>query len=298
MIEWLLEPFGYAFMSRALLATVITGGVCALVGVYVVLRGMALFGHALAHAVLPGVAIAYLLGGSNPLALSIGGLAAGIITALGISAVSKQGVKEDSATGILFVSMFALGIALISTVPSYTTDLTHFLFGNLLGVSNSDLWLISGFGLVVVVVMSAFYKEFMVNSFDPILARTLRLPVGFLNALMLLLIAVTVVLALQVVGIALMSAMLVTPAATALLLSRRLPLVMFLSVLLGILSGVVGLYLSYYLNVASGSAIVLVCTFFFLAAFFFSPRQGIVKRLLTTRQAINSGEQVETVATS
>ncbi len=298
MIDWLWEPFSYAFMSRALLASIITGGVCALVGVYVVLRGMALFGHALAHAVLPGVAIAYLLGGSNPLALSVGGLIAGIVTALGISAISKQGVKEDSATGIIFVSMFALGIALISTVRSYTADLTHFLFGNLLGVSNSDLWLIFGFGLVVVAVITAFFKEFVIISFDPILAKTLRLPIGFLNTLLLLLVAVTIVLALQVVGIALMSAMLVTPPATALLLTRRLPLVMALSVLLGILSGVVGLYLSFYLNVASGPAIVLVCTAFFLAALFFSPRQGFIKRLITSRQAVDAGEQVEPVTTS
>ncbi|NEP84575.1 MAG: metal ABC transporter permease, partial [Okeania sp. SIO3B3] len=267
-------------------------GVSALVGTYVVLRGMALFGHALAHAVLPGVAVAYLIGGSNPLGLALGGLIAGIVTALGITAVSQQGVKEDSATGIIFISMFALGIALISTVRSCTTDLTHFLFGNVLGVGNSDLWLISGFGAVVVIVIALFYKEFQVMSFDPLLAKTLRLPTTLLNGLLLLLIAVTIVLALQVVGIALMSAMLVTPAATALLLTRRLPWVMSLSVLLGVLSGVIGLYLSFYINVASGPAIVLTSTALFLLALVFSPYRGLWRRLAqrlhnpTTRQAV------------
>lgn len=278
MLEWLFDPFAYAFMVRSLLAATVTGGVCALVGTYVVLRGMALFGHALAHAVLPGVAVAYLIVGSNPVGLAVGGLVAGIVTALGINAVSQQGVREDSATGIIFVSMFALGIALISTVRSYTTDLTHFLFGNVLGVGNSDLWLIAGFGVVVIIVIGLFYKEFQVMSFDPLLAKTLRLPITLLNGLLLLLIAVTIVLALQVVGIALMSAMLVTPATTALLLTRRLPWVMGLSVLLGVLSGVIGLYLSFYMNVASGPAIVLTTTAFFLLALVFSPYRGLWRR--------------------
>ncbi|MEZ4870484.1 MAG: metal ABC transporter permease [Caldilineaceae bacterium] len=279
-LAWLTDPFGYAFMTRGLIAAVITGAVCAVIGTYVVLRSMALFGHALAHAVLPGVAVAYLLGGSNPLALSFGGLVAGVLTALGIGAVSKSGVKEDTATGIIFVSMFALGIALISTARSYTNDLTHFLFGDVLGVADSDLWLIAGFGFVVILTILLFYKEFLVISFDPMLAKTLRLPTALLDSLLLLLIAVTVVLALQVVGVALMSAMLVTPAATAWLLTRRLPIMMGLAALIGALGGTVGLYLSFYVNVASGPAIVLICTAFFLLALLFSPQQGLLLRIL------------------
>ncbi len=274
----LLEPLGYAFMVRGLLAALIVGVVCAVLGSYIVLRGMALFGNALAHAILPGVAVAYLLGGRGQSGLVVGGLAAGIIAALGIGAVGRGGVREDTAVGVIFTGMFALGITLISTVRSYTVDLTHFLFGNVLGVSAADLWLIGGFGGLVLLAILAFYKEFLVLSFDPVLAKTLRLPAAFLNNLLLLLIALTIVLSLQTVGVALMSAMLVTPAATANLLTRRLPLMMTLAAVIGAVSAVTGLYLSFYVNVASGPAIVLVCTLFFLLAFLFSPSQGVLSR--------------------
>ena len=188
---------------------------------------------------------------------------------------------------------------IISTVRSYTADLTHFLFGNLLGVSNSDLWLIFGFGLVVVAVMTAFYKEFVVISFDPILAKTLRLPIGFLNALLLLLVAVTIVSGAASgrhrpdVGHAGYAGS-HGAAANPPLAAGDGPV----GFCWEFLSGVVGLYLSFYLNVASGPAIVLVCTAFFLAALFFSPRQGFIKRLITARQAVDAGEQVEPVTTS
>lgn len=273
LLHLIVDPLNYAFMTRGLAAALIVGIVCAVLGAYIVLRGMALFGNALAHAILPGVAVSYLLGGSNQSWLFAGGLVAGILTALGIGAISKGGVKQDTAIGVIFTGMFALGIALISTVRSYTVDLTHFLFGDVLGVSNTHLWLISIFGAVVILTILAFYKEFLVLSFDPLLAKTLRLPDTFLNYLLLFLIAITIVLSLQTVGIALMSAMLVTPAATAYLLTRRLPLMMALAATIGAVSAVTGLYLSFYVNVASGPAIVLVCTFFFLAAFVISPHK-------------------------
>ncbi|MCB0178906.1 MAG: metal ABC transporter permease [Anaerolineae bacterium] len=276
LLVWLTDPLGYAFMLRGLAAALIVGVVCAVLGTYIVLRGMAFFGDAIAHAILPGVAIGYLVGGTNSLPLLIGGLVAGILSALGIGAITRSGIKEDTAIGVIFASMFALGIALISTVRSYTVDLTHFLFGNVLGVSNSDLWLTGGFGALVIITIAAFYKEFMVISFDPILAKTLRLPINFLNNLLLLLIAVTIVLSLQTVGVALMAAMLVTPAAAASLLTRRLPVMMVLSATIGAISAIAGLYLSFYVNIASGPAIVLVCTTFFLLAFLFSPRQGLL----------------------
>lgn len=278
LLSFILDPLAYPFMGRGLAAALIVGVVCSVLGTYIVLRGMALFGHSLAHAVLPGVAIGYLVGGSQPVLLFIGGLTAGVLTALGIGVVSRGGIKEDTATGVIFSAMFALGVALISTVRSYTTDLTHFLFGNVLGVSTGDLWLVSISGGVVILFIFIFYKEFLVLSFDPILAKTLRLPVNFLNYTLLVMMAVTIVLSLQTVGIALMSAMLVTPAATAYLLTSRLPVMMALSVLVGILSAVTGLYLSFYVNVASGPAIVLASTLFFLIAFVVSPRQGFFKR--------------------
>ena len=286
LFNWIIEPLSYAFMIRGLAAVVIVGIVSGVLGTFVILRGMALFGNALAHAILPGVAIAYLLAGTSQW-LFVGGLAAGIVTALGIGAISKEGVKEDTATGVMFVSMFALGIALISTVRSYTTDLTHFLFGNVLGVSGADLWLIGLSAAMVLILIAAFYKEFLVVSFDPILATTLRLRASFFNYLLLLLIAVTIVLSLQAVGVALMTAMLVTPAATASMLTRRLPYMMLLSAVIGASSGVIGLYLSYYISVASGPAIVLTSTTFFLLALLFSPYQGLITRWrLAQRQAL------------
>jgi len=277
-LNFLLGPLSYPFMVRGLTAAVIVGIICAVIGCYVVLRGMAFFGDALAHAILPGVAVAYLLAGSNPLWLSAGALAAGVLTALGIGAISRGGLKEDTAIGVMFAGMFALGVAIISTVRSYTVDLTHFLFGNVLGVAGSDLWLSAICGGLVILTILAFYKEFMVMSFDPLLAQTLRLPTTFLHYLLLLLIAVTIVLSIQTVGVALMSAMLVTPAAAASLLTRRLPVMMVLAAAIGAVSGVAGLYLSFYLNIASGPAIVLVCTFFFLLALLFSPYQGWLTR--------------------
>ncbi|HMQ53628.1 MAG TPA: metal ABC transporter permease [Anaerolineae bacterium] len=291
VISWIVDPLGYAFMVRGLIAAVVVGGVCAILGTYVILRGMALFGHSLAHAVLPGVAVAYLLGGANPVFLFLGGLIAGVLTAAGIGFVSREGLlKEDTATGVVFIGMFALGIALISTVRSFTADLTHFLFGNVLGVATSDLWLTAVFGALVLVTLFLFYKELLVYSFDPVLAKTLRLPTTFLNYVMLVLMAITIVLSLQTVGIALMSAMLVTPAGTAYLLSQRLPMMMVLSAGFGTLSAVGGLYLSFYINIASGPAIVLLCTLFFLLAFIFSPRTGLIKRWkFIRRKQPNSG---------
>ncbi|HEY85506.1 MAG TPA: metal ABC transporter permease [Chloroflexi bacterium] len=282
LINLLLDPLGYEFMVRGLIAALMVGIVSAVIGTYIVLRGMALFGNALAHAILPGVAVAYLLGGNNQSWLFVGGLTAGVITSLGIGAISKGNIKQDTAIGVMFTGMFALGIALISTVRSYTVDLTHFLFGDVLGVSNSDLWLIGVFGGLVILTVLAFYKEFLVLSFDPILSKTLRLPAAFLNYLMLLLIAITIVLSLQTVGVALMSAMLVTPAASASLLTRRLPIMMALAATIGALSAIFGLYLSFYVNIASGPAIVLVTTFFFLLAFIFSPSQGALRRFLVS----------------
>ncbi len=275
LVGWLLDPLAYPFMIRGMAAAVIVGIVCALVGTYVVLRGMAFFGDALAHTILPGVAVGYLIGGGARGPLFWWGLLTAVLAALGIGAVSKGAqLKEDTAIGIIFAGMFALGIALISTVRSYAVDLAHFLFGDVLAVSRGDLYVIGILGGIVVLTIVALYKEFMVLSFDPILAATLRIPDRFLYYLLLVLIAVAIVISLQTVGVALMMAMLVTPAATAYLLTRRLPTMMALAAFIGAVSGVAGLYLSFYISVASGAAIVLVCTVLFVIAFLFAPRRG------------------------
>jgi len=261
VIEQILEPLRYPFMQRGLLAAVIVGIVCANLGAYVVLRGMAFFGDALAHAILPGVAVGYLVGAGARGPLFWWALLAAVASAFGIGAISRgTKIREDTAIGIIFAGMFALGIALISTVRSYSVDLTHFLFGDVLGVSDGDLLRTAVFGGMILVAIVAFYKEFLVLSFDPILAATLRLPARLLEYLLIVLIAVAIVVSLQTVGVALMVAMLVTPAATAYLLTQRLPVMMVLGAVIAAASGVIGLYFSFYLNVSSGAAIVLTCT--------------------------------------
>jgi len=273
-MNWLLEPLQYMFMVRGLLVSVLVGILCAIMGTYVVIRGMAFLGDAMAHAILPGVAIAYLLHGN----LLVGALVASIVIALGIGLFSKGGmIKEDTAIGILFAAALALGVALISSIQTYAVDLSHILFGNVLGVTTGDLWLTGGLGLIILLLVAINFKQFMVISFDPVLAATLRLPAEFLRNLMLLLLAVTVVVSLQTVGVGLAVAMLVTPAAAAYLLTRRLMQMMVISALIGAFSSLIGLYISFYLNIVSGSAIVLTATLFFLVAFLFNPRQGVLR---------------------
>jgi ABC-type Mn2+/Zn2+ transport system permease subunit len=286
LLELALAPLSYPFMVRGLVAAVIVGVVCATVGTYVVLRGMAFFGDALAHAILPGVAVGYLVGGGAYGPLFWWAMIAAILTAIGIGVLTKgRQIKEDTAIGVFFAGMFALGIAMISTADSYTVDLAHFLFGNVLGVSTRDLWFTAIFGGLVILAVLAFYKEFLVLSFDPVLATTLRLPANLLHYLLLVLIAVAIVVSLQTVGVALMVAMLVTPAATAYLLTRRLPVMMLTGAAIGALSAVIGLYFSFYVNIASGAAIVLVCTALFILAFLFAPAKGILWDFVRRRRA-------------
>jgi ABC-type Mn2+/Zn2+ transport system permease subunit len=278
MLDWLLMPLTYSFMQRGLLAALLVGVLCAVIGCYVVLRGMAFLGDALAHAILPGVALAYLWGGS----LLVGAFLAAVVVAVGIGFFSRGStLKEDTAIGILFAAALALGVALISSIRTYATDLSHILFGNVLGVSERDLWLTAGLGLLIVVTIVILYKPFLVISFDPMLAATLRLPAEPLRFLMLILLALTVVVSLQTVGVGLVAAMLVTPAATAYLVTRRLMTMMFVSAAIGAFSSVAGLYLSFYINVASGAVMVLVATFIFLLVFLFAPRRGWVWQRLS-----------------
>jgi ABC-type Mn2+/Zn2+ transport system permease subunit len=272
MIPFLLEPLQYAFMRHALLAATLVGVLCAVVGAFVVLRGMAFLGDALAHAVMPGVAAAYLVGGAQG-PLLWGALGAALLTALGIGALTRGGrVREDTAIGVIFAGMLALGIALISATRSYAVDLTHILFGDVLSITLTDLWLIGGFGGGVLLLAAAFYKELVVVSFDPVHAATLRLPAEPLRYLLLAMVAVTVVVSLKTIGAGLMAAMLITPAATGYLLTKRLSRMMGLAALVAVGAGVTGLYLSYYLSVyqevsiASGAAIVLATTACFAGA--------------------------------
>lgn len=257
----LIDPFLFPFMQRALTATLIVGVLCAVVGAFVVWKGLSFVGDALAHASFAGVAIAFVAGQS----IYLGAAIAAVVTSLSITFLSRTArVSADTAIGVLFAFAFSLGIVVISRVQNYTVDLFAYLFGNVLGVGVDDLLLISTAGGLVLLVIVLLYKELFFVAFDPVMAEASGLPVGLLQYLLLAMIGVTVVVAMRAVGIVLVVAMLVTPAATASLLTRRFHRIMLLGALLSALASVLGLYLSFYGNVASGGAIVLVSTTIFL----------------------------------
>ncbi|MGI6083478.1 MAG: metal ABC transporter permease [Limnochordia bacterium] len=270
MMQLLVEPLSYEFMRRALFAAALTGAITSLVGTYVVLRGMAFLGGALSHAVLPGAAVAYVWGHST----ALGAFIAGLLTAAGIGFIGRHpDLKQDTAIGILMSGMFALGIAIISTIKTYSVDLANFLFGNVLAVSMDDIWLMIGISALILLILWLFHHRWVILGFDPSFAAAVGLPVGALHYGLMVSISLVIVAAMKVVGVIQVLAMLVTPPATARLLSNRLSTMMWLSAMLGSVAAVVGLYVSYYLNIASGAAIVIVSVILFFAVFLGSPRR-------------------------
>ena len=262
-LDLLLAPLGYDFFVRALIASALVGVACAIVGSFVVLKGMSFIGDAVSHAAFPGIVIAYLIGAP----IVLGGAIAAIGTALGIGAITRRsGLRSDAIIGVLFAGMFALGIAIFSSIPNYVGDLFHFLFGDVLGISMSDLQalvlLVSG----LLLVLRLLWKELLFSTFDPLGAGAAGLPVRRLDDLLLILIAVTIVISLQAVGIVLVVAMVTTPAATAQLLVKRFTAMIQVAALIGVSASVVGLYVSYSLDIASGAAIVILETALFLLA--------------------------------
>ena len=259
----LTEPLQFTFMQTGLLAAVLVGVTCAVLGVYVVLRSMAFIGDALAHTILPGLVAAYLLG----LNLLGGAVVAGVATALGIGWLSRRGtLREDTAIGVTFTGMFALGILLMSTADSFR-DFSDMLFGNVLGIVLGDLVLISVLALLVLAFLFLFHKELELTSFDPVHAEAMGLGADKVRYGLLVLLSLTVVAGIQAVGVVLISALLITPAAAASLVTNSLPRMMAISATVAVFSGVAGLYASYFFDVASGAAIVLSCTACFGVAF-------------------------------
>ena len=270
MVEWLIEPLRYGFILRGLIAGILAGAACAVLSAFIVWRGMAFIGDAMAHAILPGIVVAVLIGAS----LFVGALVAALIAAAGIGLLSRRGVmKEDSAIGVMFTGLFALGILLLSRIASYQ-DLTHILFGNILGVTIGDLGGMLTVVVVVLVVVALFYKELLVTSFDPSHAVVIGLSPELVRYGLLILVALTVVTAIQAVGVVLALALLITPAAAASLLEKELPRVMVLSVVFAVVAAIVGFYASYYADVASGAAVVLALTVLFIIAFVISRRRA------------------------
>jgi manganese/iron transport system permease protein len=262
-INFLLAPLEYEFFVRALVASALVGVACAVVGAFVVLKGMSFVGDAVSHSAFPGVVLAYLLG----LPIILGGAVAAIGTALGIGALTRRsGLRADAVIGVLFAGMFALGVALFSSIPNYVGDLFHFLFGDVLGISFADLISLAVLASLLLLIVWVLWKELLFATFDPLGAGAAGLPVRRLDDLLLILIAVTIVVSLQAVGIVLVVAMITTPAATAQLLVKRFGQMIALAALIGVTSSLVGLYVSYALDIASGASIVLTETFAFLLA--------------------------------
>lgn len=272
-LDAIMDPLAHTFMRHALLAIMLVGAICGITGSFVILRGLAFLGDALAHAVFPGVVIAYLLG----VPVLIGALVAAIVVALGIGAVGQnRRLSNDTAIGVLFAGGFALGIVLISARPTYTRDLSTFLFGSILGVSKTDLQLTALVSAIVAVTLWVFRRELVAIAFDRTFAEARGIRVWRFDQLFLLLLSLTIVISLQTVGNILVLAMLVTPAATARLLTDRLPVMLTLSALIGAGSGLAGLYLSYYQGISSGASVVLVATLGFALTFLFNPKSGTI----------------------
>jgi manganese/iron transport system permease protein len=260
-IDFLLSPLSYDFFVRALIASALVGVACAVIGSFVVLKGMSFIGDAVSHSAFPGIVIAYMLG----LPVILGGAVAAIGTALGIGALTRRsGLRADSIIGVIFAGMFALGVALFSSIPNYVGDLFHFLFGDVLGISVADMVSLSVLVLLLLAVVRILWKELLFSTFDPLGAGAAGLPVRRLDDLLLILIAVTIVVSLQAVGIVLVVAMITTPAATAQMLVQRFGKMISLAAIIGVISAIVGLYLSYAFDLASGASIVLVETSLFL----------------------------------
>lgn len=267
----LAMPLAFGFMRNALIAAITISIISAVIGAYVVLQDLSFIGDALAHASFPGVVIAFLL----KLDLTLGGALFGIATALGIGYVTRRSkVSLDTAIGVLFAGTFAFGVLLLSARKSYTQDLFGLLLGDVLAIAPRDLWIIGAMGLLVCGTIAALYKELVLMTFDPTAAEVQGLPTGLLHYLLLSLLAITVVVSIQTVGIVLVVALLVTPAATAFMVVRRFHHLMVWGSLQGTFASIAGIYLSFYLNVASGASIVVVNTLCFAFTLLIINRRG------------------------
>ena len=270
----------YGFLQKALLTSVMVGIICGVIGCFIILRGMALMGDAISHAVLPGVAISYMLG----INFFFGAVISGVITAIAIGFVSQNSrIKHDTSIGIMFTAAFASGIIIITMLKS-STDLYHILFGNVLAVRLSDMWITLGISLFVLAAVYLFYKELLVTSFDETMGAAYGLPVRFIHYFLMTLLTMVTVASLQTVGIVLVVAMLITPAAAAYLLTERLWMMIFLASGIGVISSIVGLYFSFTYNLASGATIVISSTAIFILVFLFSPKHGLIWKTLKVKK--------------
>ncbi len=281
ILNLLLEPLTYAFMQRSVVVATAVGIICAVVGSYLLVQRMALLGDAISHSLLPGLAIAFKLG----INIFVGAFVAGLLSTVLINWIrSRTSIKEDAAMGIVFSAFFALGIILITLIQKEAKiDLNHFLFGNVLGVTQTEVYTTVGITIGVLVIVALFFKELLFYSFDPVGAQAAGLPVHSLNVVLMMLIALTLVASMKAVGVILVLALMITPGATAYLLVSRLHQVMIVGSIIGMISSLSGMYLSYYLNLPSGPTIVMVVSGLFGLAFLFSPKQGLLTQPRSNR---------------
>ncbi|MBD2504638.1 metal ABC transporter permease [Anabaena azotica] len=274
MLEALIEPLQYGFMQRSLVIAILVGLLCAVVGSYLMVQRLALLGDAISHSVLPGLAIAFMIGAN----IFVGAFIAGVMSTMAIAWIrTRSPIKEDAAMGIVFSAFFALGVTLITVIQKDNKiDLNHFLFGNILGVTIDEVRDTAIIAAIVLIVVILLYKELLFYTFDPLGAQAAGLPVNKLNFGLMLLIALTIVASMKAVGVILVLSLLITPGATAYLLVKRLHQVMFLGAGIGVFSSISGMYLSYFYNLPSGPAIVLVVSGLFLLALLFSPKHGVL----------------------
>lgn len=274
MYELFIEPLTYGFMQRGLAVTLLAALVCALLSCWLVLMGWSLMGDGIAHAVLPGVALAYILG----LPFALGAVLAALVAVALISSVAARGrVREDAAIGIVFTVMFALGLVLISAFPSQV-DLHSVIFGNVLGVSWADVWQIGLLALLVVTVLLLKGRDLVLYAFDPGYTQAIGLSPRLLAGILLVALALTSVLALQIVGVVLVVALLVIPGATARLLTDRFSTMLFISAGVSLFAALAGFFMSYLLDVSAGGTVVLALGFLFGLAYFFAPHHGLIAR--------------------
>ncbi|HTE58823.1 MAG TPA: anchored repeat-type ABC transporter permease subunit [Solirubrobacteraceae bacterium] len=278
-LDFLTGPWEHAFLQRAFVVAAICGVVCGAIGCHVVLRGMAFIGDAVAHAVFPGVALAFVLQAD----LVLGGGVAGLITALAIAVFAQnRRLREDTVIGVFFAASFGAGIVLLSTTSAYSGSLESFLFGSILGISDGDVRLVAIVGALLLLALLAINKELVAVSLDRETARAAGLPVAALDLALYALVTIAIVISLQTVGNILVLALLVTPAACARLLTDRLSTMLVLAPAIGASCSLAGLYLSYHLDLAAGGLIVLVMTAVFFACFVAAPRHGLLARYRTS----------------
>lgn len=281
IMQFVTDIGQYEFLQKALITSIMVGIICGIIGSFIIMRGMALMGDAISHAVLPGVAISYMLG----INYFYGAVLFGVITAISIGVVNQNSrIKNDSAIGIVFTAFFALGVILISKAQT-ATDLTQILFGNVLSVRTSDMMMTSIVGIIILLVVILFYKELLVSTFDETMAAAYGLPTKWIHYGIMVLLTMATVASLQTVGVVLVVAMLITPAATAYLLTNRYWMMIILAAFFGSISSIIGLFISFNHNLSSGAVIVLAATTIFILAFIFSPKQGILWQAMRSQKS-------------